>query len=97
MAGLLHRPKLFVYHVENSHNFKLIQVFETMERKLLSIIMAPACVATLVSGLSLTLILGLGSWTSGWFHLKLVFVLGLGLFHGLMDRYWKQPMGRHLH
>lgn len=90
MAGLFYLPRLFVYHAENSEKPELISVFRVMERRLLRAIMRPAGLVALVSGLWL---IWLGSWYGplpGWLWVKLVLVVGMAGFHGLLERHAKQ-------
>lgn len=83
MAGLLYLPRLYVYHAERgTPGSEVSEVFKVMERRLLRAIMNPAMVATWVFGLALVATPGVVDWRSaGWFHLKLVAVLGLTWFH----------------
>ena len=80
MAGLLYLPRIFVYHVENSENLSVTEVFKTMERKLYFFIMYPAMLLTWVFGLIMfhqnSLLLG-----AGWMHIKLLLVIFLTIYH----------------
>ena len=51
MAGLLYLPRLYIYHVKAAPGGEMDQTFQTMERKLLKIIMNPAMIAAWVFGL----------------------------------------------
>ena len=85
MAGLFYLPRLFVYHSENRAKLEAAAVFLVMERRLLRAIMRPAAVVTLVSGLAL---IHLGGWDQPvpvWLWLKLLFVVGMVVFHGLLE------------
>ncbi len=81
MAGIFYLPRLFVYHAQanaqgdapGSARFKI------MERKLFWGIMTPGAVLTIVFGLWLWFGYGI---TGKWLMWKLVFVLGLIVFHG---------------
>jgi putative membrane protein len=53
MAGLLYLPRLFVYHSRAAKGSELDETFQTMEAKLLKIIMNPAMVVTWILGLTL--------------------------------------------
>lgn len=78
MAGLLYLPRLFVYHSQVGPGAQS-ETFKTMERRLLSIIMAPAMIVTWAAGLAL---IWLGEWHgSGWLHAKLALVTGLTVVH----------------
>jgi len=85
MAGMLYLPRLFVYHVETDPN--LINLDETLvkwEFLLLKRIINPAMIVTWVCGLLLILTPGIIDWSSGWFHVKLLFVIFLSAYHGWM-------------
>ena len=85
MAGLFYLPRLFVYHAENIGKPELTTVFGVMEGRLLKAIMRPAAAVTLVIGLAL---IHLGSWDRPmpvWLMLKLVLVVGMLVFHGLLE------------
>lgn len=85
MAGLFYLPRLFVYHAENPGKSELTSVFKIMERRLLKAIMRPAAVAALVTGAAL---IHLGSWDQSmpiWLWLKLLLVVGMVGFHGLLE------------
>jgi putative membrane protein len=58
MAGLLYLPRLFAYHTAAAPGSDSVATFETMERKLLQIIMNPAMAAAWLFGLGLI-------WTDG--------------------------------
>jgi putative membrane protein len=51
MAGLLYLPRLFAYHAEAAVGSEMDLTFQTMERKLLNIIMNPAMIAAWGFGL----------------------------------------------
>ncbi len=75
-AGLFYIFRLFVYHVQQWDDPRQRQTFETMERKLLMIIMWPALILTVIFGFLLTskaprVLL------QPWFQIKLAAVLGL--------------------
>ena len=85
MAGMLYLPRLFVYHCEAELGSKQSETFKVMERRLLTVIINPAMVATWVLGLWLAWD---GGWLlAGWFHTKLVLVLLLSGIHGMFSRW----------
>jgi putative membrane protein len=87
MAGLFYLPRLFVYHVENKKNIELTQVFKVMEGRLLRAIMRPAAAVSVVAG---ALLIHVGGWDQSmpiWLWLKLLLVLGMVAFHGLLERH----------
>ena len=83
MAGLLYLPRIFVYHAERGvPGSELSETFKVMERRLMTLIMRPAFVATWVLGILLLLTPGVISWkTDGWVYIKLATVLVLTWFH----------------
>ena len=58
MAGLLYLPRLFAYHSKAQPGSEMDETFQTMELKLLRIIMNPAFLLTWAFGLALI-------WTDG--------------------------------
>jgi putative membrane protein len=84
MAGLLYLPRLFVYHATSKVGSEQSETFKVMERRLLRYITTPAMIASWVFGLALVLF-GVINWAhDGWFHAKLILVLALSAFHGLL-------------
>ena len=81
MAGLLYLPRIFVYHVENLEKKEVIDIFETMERRLYFYIMRPAMIATWLFGVILIYINGLDIFSQLWMHIKLVLVIFLTIYH----------------
>ena len=75
---------LFVYHAEAMENGQPHEVFETMEAKLLRIIMNPAMMAAWLFGL--ILLLRDGFWASAgiWMHIKLGAVIFMSGYHGFL-------------
>ena len=87
MAGLLYLPRLFVNHCEVETGSPLSEAFKGMEERLARIIMQPAMIATLVSGLAMIGIPGTPGFIAGagfWLWLKLLFVVGLLFAHVAM-------------
>ena len=67
MAGLFYLPRLFVYHAEQvSVGSDTDQLFQTMERKLLRLIMNPSMIAVWVFGLMLVFTPGIVDWSMVW-------------------------------
>lgn len=84
MAGLLYLPRLFVYHAMSNVGSQQSEAFKVMERRLLRYITTPAMLASWLFGLILVLS-GAIDWSrDGWFHLKLILVLALSAYHGLL-------------
>ena len=74
MAGLLYLPRIFVYHVENSSNKNINEVFKTMEFKLYNYIMMPAMIFSWLFGLILIGNIGFSQLLDIWLQLKLILV-----------------------
>jgi protoporphyrinogen IX oxidase len=84
MAGMLYLPRLFVYHCEAEPGSRQSETFKVMERRLLTIIINPAMVATWALGLWLAW--DSGAYKAGWFHAKFVLVVLLSGVHGFFVR-----------
>lgn len=86
MAGLFYLPRLMVYHVDKAVGSESDLTFKSMERRLVAAIMRPSAVVTLLSGFGLV-------WWGGllplpvWLWVKLVAVLTMVVFHGVLERY----------
>jgi putative membrane protein len=89
MAGLLYLPRLFVYHATSKKGSEQSETFKLMERRLLRYITTPAMLASWVLGLTLAFSDAIDWSADGWFHLKLVLVLALSAFHGLLAMWTK--------
>lgn len=89
MAGMLYLPRLFVYHADADKGSELSETLKIMERKLLRIIMNPAMILTFIFG-------GLMIWENpelfkqGWMHAKIMLVVLMTGFHGMLARWRKQ-------
>lgn len=82
MAGLFYLPRLFVYHVERvGTGGETDELFQTMEEKLLRVIMNPAMIATWIAGVLLVSIPGVVGWDMIWPWTKLAGILGMTWFH----------------
>jgi putative membrane protein len=81
MAGLLYLPRLFAYHTRAAPGSEMDETFKTMERKLIGIIMTPALLAVLGLGLTLVYYDGDATFSRPWMMLKLLFVIGLIVWH----------------
>ena len=85
MAGVFYLPRLFVYHAEAEPGSDITATFKVMESRLLRIIIRPAMVMTLISGLALAGIPGVVDMKLGWFHVKLILVFLLLGYHGFLE------------
>lgn len=87
LAGLFYLPRLFVYHCRVIGTPADI-LFQTMERRLLRIIMNPAMIAAWVFG---GLLLFVQSWSQGWLHAKLALVTAVTVYHHLLAL-WRKDL-----
>jgi len=91
MAGLFYLPRLFVYHVERSRQGgEIDQLFQTMEHRLLRVIMNPAMIATWIFGAMLAFTPGVVDWGAVWPWTKALGILGLTWFHHWLGRRRKE-------
>jgi putative membrane protein len=90
MAGLLYLPRLFVYHADAEPGSDKAETFKVMERRLLRGIMLPAVVMVIVFGGLLAATPGVVDWRQWWIWLKLLLVLGLGVFHMRLVRWQRE-------
>jgi putative membrane protein len=82
MAGLFYLPRLFVYHAEQVRTGEVTdKLFQTMEMKLLRVIMNPAMIATWGFGLLLVATPGIVDWSMVWPWTKGVSLMGMTWFH----------------
>ncbi|WP_243625913.1 CopD family protein [Phenylobacterium hankyongense] len=90
MAGLLYLPRLFAYHAKATAGSEMDLTFQTMEAKLLGIIMNPAMIAAWIFGLTLIWvdghIRGWGFLGQPWMVTKLAGVLFLTGWHHYLGR-----------
>lgn len=97
MAALFYLPRLFVYHTRAEIGSEMDLTFRVMERKLLKIIMNPAMIATYAFGIMNAHIYG---WQAlgVWFHIKMLAVLMLTLFHAIEARWVRHfAQGKNTH
>lgn len=87
-AGLFYLPRLFVYHASAMDTISQ-QRFVIMERKLLTIIMAPAALISTLTGIHLVIVTWSQYHLSGWLYVKLVSVLLLYGFHYHCWKYYR--------
>lgn len=92
-AGLFYMPRLFIYATEANEKPEpeksiLINQFKIMQRKLWYIITWPACVITMILGI--TLLVKSGFLSQGWMHIKLTFVFLLLCYHFSLHYIFKQ-------
>lgn len=88
MAGLFMLPRFFVYHQESPAGSEEEARWVDRERRLLRIILNPSMVIVWVLGLLLAW--HISAFSEGWFHAKLLAVIGLSAYHGWMAAYAKK-------
>jgi putative membrane protein len=87
MAGMLYLPRLYVYHARAAKGSELSETFKVMERRLLRGIINPAMIAAWILGLALA---WQGDhWGDGWFHAKLLWLVGMQIVHAALAR-WRR-------
>ena len=84
MAGIFYLPRLFCYHAQVDSQSESAQLFKTMERRLLKIIINPAMIASFIFGISLMMVPGMLASPVGWLHVKLMLVMIMVGFHGFL-------------
>ena len=92
MAGLFYLPRLYVYHVSQKIGSETDELFKIMERRLLKAIMRPACVVALLAGGYLVTASGF-AWFDVWLSAKLLAVVLLVVYHGMLESYCKKFAG----
>jgi protoporphyrinogen IX oxidase len=88
MAGLFMLPRFLVYHQESAVGSDESAKWVDRENKLIKIILNPSIIVVWVLGLALAW--HIGAMQEGWFHAKLLFVIGLSAYHGWMIGYSKK-------
>lgn len=81
MAGLFYLPRLFVYHVEQGGAAAMNGVFQTMEEKLLRVIMNPAMIVAWVTGLAMAAMPWVLDPAAIWPYSKFLGLIGMTWFH----------------
>ncbi len=82
MAGLFYLPRLFVYHAEKAESIAGMDgLFQTMEYRLLRVIMNPASIAAWIFGLMLVFTPGVVDWSMIWPWTKAAAVIAMTWFH----------------
>ena len=87
MAGIFYLPRLYVYHCSAEAGSRQSETFKIMERRLLKAIMTPAMLASWIFGLWLAI--DLGYFAEPWFHVKLLLVILMTVFHMMLARWRK--------
>ncbi len=89
MAGLFMLPRFFIYHQECEVGSEEDGKWIEREARLRKIILTPSLIIVWLLGLALAATLG-ATVAGGWFALKILAVLGLTAYHGIMARYAKK-------
>lgn len=82
MAGLFMLPRQMLYCAGTAPGSAEEALWADRMGKLRAIILTPSLIAVWLFGLALAT--GLGAWSQGWLHAKLLLVLGLTGFHGYL-------------
>lgn len=88
IAGLFMLPRYYVYHQEAAAGSAEEAKWVEREKKLRNIIISPAMILVWILGLTLAFITD--AWSEGWFHAKLLLVIGLSGYHGWMVGYGRK-------
>ncbi|WP_417449118.1 CopD family protein [Kordiimonas sp.] len=87
MAGMFMLPRYLAYHCECAVGSEEDQKWIDRERRLMHIIINPAMIVTWVLGIMLVVNIGLSA--GGWLHTKLLLVVLLSGFHGMLSKHRK--------
>ncbi len=90
MAGLFYLPRLFVYHLKFERESSAYETFLVMEKRLMNIVIHPASLLAIVTGLLLAFTPGLINVHSIWFLLKIVLVITLIGTQILFRHYYRE-------
>ena len=85
MAGLFYLPRLFVYHEMTPAGGASSELFKIMERRLARAIMLPAAVSSWIFGVLSMWLAGYLAAMAWWLMLKLSLVVGLSVFHVVLE------------
>lgn len=88
MAGMLYLPRLYVYHCRVAPGSEADGLFQTMEVKLLRVIINPAMIAAWLFGI-LMLVANPALFSLPWMHVKLTAILVMSALHGFVARWRK--------
>ncbi|WP_341793489.1 MULTISPECIES: protoporphyrinogen oxidase HemJ [unclassified Rickettsia] len=97
MLGLLYLPRMYVYHTKVKIGGEADKMLQVMELKLMRIIMNPTMISTFIFGIINAYIYGIVA-LGVWFHVKMLAVVILVIFHGLLARWRKDfATGKNTH
>ena len=89
MVGLLYLPRLFVYHSEVESGSESSALFKIMEKRLLRIIMNPAMISSIITGIILVVPIYKDIYLTYWLGMKILLVIMLCGVHMAMARWFK--------
>ena len=85
MAGLFLLPRFYVYHQETAVGSPEDRAWIEREARVRSIILNPAMIVVWILGLMLAV--NIDAFHQGWFHAKLLMVIGLSAYQGWLGSY----------
>ena len=88
IAGLFILPRFYVYHHETTPGSAEDRAWIEREDRVRTIILAPAMIVVWILGLTLAYVTD--AWMQGWFHAKLLMVVGLSGYQGWLAAYGKR-------
>ena len=88
MAGLFLLPRFYVYHQETAVGSPEDRAWIEREARVRSIILNPAMTVVWIQGLKLAV--NIDAFHQGWFHAKLLLVIGLSAYQGWLGSYGKK-------
>ena len=88
MAGLFLLPRFYVYHQETAVGSPEDRAWIEREARVRSIILNPAMTVVWILGLMLAV--NIDAFHQGWFHAKLLLVIGLSAYQGWLGSYGKK-------
>jgi putative membrane protein len=88
MAGLFLLPRFYVYHQEAIVGSPEDRAWIEREARVRSIILNPAMIVVWLLGIALAL--NIDAFHQGWFHAKLLMVIGLSAYQGWLGVYGKK-------
>ncbi|MGH7119902.1 MAG: CopD family protein, partial [Acetobacteraceae bacterium] len=89
MAGMLTLPWLYVEHAGIAARGADGAWFQAVERRLMKRAINPCMYLTWLFGILLVLTPGAMSWSAGWWWVKLIAVLLMSGFHGILSK-WRR-------
>lgn len=88
IAGLFILPRFYVYHHETTPGSAEDRAWIEREDRVRTIILTPALIVVWLLGLALAYTTE--AWMQGWFHAKLLMVMGLSGYQGWLRSYGKR-------